>query len=148
MGARNVPSQNSFSQAWPMERHQLSQELKACLLGRKHSCVAVGRQGNEQRGTGKLQSYLTSVSCIDLCYGLTARPERTAFVTVGYNGDVYRMELLTLAKHLTALVIYQIGTTVGVAEAIPLSLGWRAMLLKLLEIAKHSSVENIGGEDW
>lgn len=29
-----------------------------------------------------------------------------------------------------------------------LSLGWRVMLLKLLEIAKPSSLENIGGEDW
>lgn len=42
-----------------------------------------------------------------------------AFITVGYNGDMHRTELLTLAKQLTALVIYQIETTVRVAEAIP-----------------------------
>lgn len=58
------------------------------------------------------------MSCSAVYYGLTARPERTALIAVGYNGNMHRTELLTLAKQLTALVICQVGTTVRVAEAI------------------------------
>ena len=57
--------------------------------------------------------------CAALYYRVPARPERTAFIALGHNGDMHRMELLTLAKQPPALVIYQIGTTVRVAEAIP-----------------------------
>ena len=61
------------------------------------------------------------------------------------------MESLALAKRLTALVIYQIGTVDqsgrGNSTASYLWAGG-SCLLKLLEIAKPSSLENIGGEDW
>lgn len=57
------------------------------------------------------------------------------------------MELLALAKQLTVSNISNCSEQQRQFHGI-LSLGWRVMLLKLLETAKHSSMENIGGEDW